>query len=204
MTRRTIAALVLAVAAASTLVACGDQTTDGTAREAASTATGFDDADVAFAQQMIPHHEQAVLMSRMARSHASSPDVRTLAAGIESAQGPEIDTMSDWLEEWGEDVPDGSMGHMMGRGDHGMSGMDGMSGMPGMMSRRQLDSLDRADGDSWDRMFLRMMIAHHEGAIEMANIELDDGENPEALALAQRIVEAQQAEIDQMRSMLRS
>ena len=96
------------------------------------------------------------------------------------------------------------MGHMMGHGDHGMSGMDGMSGMPGMMSRHQLDSLDRASGDSWDRMFLRMMIAHHQGAIEMANVELDDGENPEALALAQRIVEAQQAEIDQMRSMLRS
>jgi uncharacterized protein (DUF305 family) len=73
-----------------------------------------------------------------------------------------------------------------------------------MMSDRQLGSLRRAHGGSWDRMFLRMMIAHHEGAIEMADTEIDGGESPDVVALAKRIVEAQQAEIEQMRVMLRS
>jgi uncharacterized protein (DUF305 family) len=198
MTRKSIAALALAIATALTLTACGEQT--GSEASESGTPAAFDDADVAFAQQMIPHHEQAVLMSQMAESHASSAEVRRLAAGIEDAQGPEIDTMSGWLEEWGEDVPDGSMGGM----DHGMQGMRGMAGMPGMMSERQLGSLGRAHGGSWDRMFLRMMIAHHEGAIEMANTEIADGQNDDAVALAGRIVEAQQAEIEQMREMLRS
>jgi uncharacterized protein (DUF305 family) len=200
MTRKTIAALALAVAAAVTLSACGEQTGDSTATEATTPSSTFNDADVAFAQQMIPHHEQAVLMSQMAESHASSADVRRLAAGIEAAQGPEIDTMTGWLEAWGEDVPDGSTGHM----GHGMQGMRGMAGMPGMMSNRQLGSLGRAHGATWDEMFLRMMIAHHEGAIEMSRTEVADGQDDDAVALAGRIIEAQQAEIAQMREMLRS
>lgn len=197
MTRRTIAAIVLALAAASALVACGDQTADGAAR--GGTTAWFNDADVAFAQQMIPHHEQAVQMSRMAESHASSSRVRRLAAGIEAAQGPEIEAMTGWLEAWEEEVPDAARGHM----EHGMPGMDSMDGMPGMMSERELGSLARARGSAWDRMFLEMMIGHHEGAIEMAQAEIRDGESPDAIALAERIAEAQQAEIDQMRAMLR-
>lgn len=199
MTRRILATLALAIAATLTLTACGEQT-GSDAAASGTPSPAFDDADVAFAQQMIPHHEQAVLMSRMAESHASSVDVRRLAAGIEAAQGPEIDTMKGWLDAWGAEVPDGSSDHL----GHGMDGMTGMAGMPGMMSDRQLGSLRRAHGTTWDRMFLRMMVAHHEGAIEMARTEVADGQNGDAVALAGRIIEAQQAEIEQMREMLRS
>ena len=199
-TPRAIAAIALGIAAALTLSACGDRTDRGTGREAATAAsTEYGDADVAFAQQMIPHHAQAVHMAEMAKSHAGSPEVRRLAAEIEAAQGPEIATMTGWLEQWGEEVPGSAGGHM----DHGMPGMEDMDGMPGMMSDRQLGSLDRASGGAWDRMFLRMMIAHHEGAIEMAETEISEGQNADAVELAERIVEAQEAEIVQMRAMLR-
>ncbi|HYF74078.1 MAG TPA: DUF305 domain-containing protein [Nocardioides sp.] len=199
--RTAIAALVLGAATALTLAACGEQTGSDTAREAATATAGFNDADVAFAQQMIPHHQQAVQMAEMARSHTRSADVRRLAAGIEAAQGPEIETMTGWLEEWGEDVPGGHMAH--GDMGHGM-GRDGDGAMPGMMDGHRMGALGRASDGAWDRMFLRMMIEHHEGAIEMARAEVADGEHEDAVALAERIIETQQAEIDQMRQMLRS
>ena len=160
--------------------------------------TGASDAgrsgDVMFAQMMIPHHEQAVHMAEMADDAASSPEVRDLAERIKAAQGPEIETMQGWLEDWG--VEEDSHG-----GDHG-HGSD--SGMPGMMSDADLDDLGRTGGNGFDRMFLTMMIAHHEGAIEMAETELADGEDADVKALARDIRTAQTKEIAEMRRLLRS
>lgn len=178
-----------AVVAASLLVltACGND-------DDAST-DSHNDADVSFAQQMIPHHEQAIEMARLAGSRASSQEVKDLAADIEAAQEPEIRIMTDWLEEWGEDVPAEEMPGM----DHGgMSSGD----MPGMMSEEDLAGLGSASGPKFDRMFLTMMIEHHEGAVEMARTEQADGENPDAIALAEDIESAQTEEIALMQDLL--
>jgi uncharacterized protein (DUF305 family) len=203
--RRIPALVALAVAAALTLVACGgSNTTSGGSADATSTpsagsvAADFNDADVTFAQTMIPHHEQAVQMAEMAQTHAASAEVKRLAAEIEAAQGPEIDTMRGWLEAWAQPQPS-----TMGGGDHGMSDMD-VDDMPGMMSDDDLSELGDAQGDAWDRMFLTMMIAHHEGAIQMARTEQADGRNLDAIALATQIEADQKAEIATMRDMLRS
>jgi uncharacterized protein (DUF305 family) len=159
-------------------------------------------ADVRFAQQMIPHHAQAVAMAQMAESHAESDEVRALAADIEAAQGPEIELMSGWLESWSEDVPATGMGH--GAASDNMHDMGGTDDMPGMMSGEDMESLDGAHGRGFDRMFLEMMIEHHEGAIEMARTEQADGQYPDAVALAKTIEKVQAAEIATMQELLGS
>lgn len=196
--KKTLAAIALLAAAGLTLTACGDSTdSPDTGTSGGASSASFNDADVTFAQQMIPHHEQAVQMSQLAESHGASAEVRKLASDIEAAQGPEIETMKGWLEDWGQDVPSD-----LGHGDKGHD--MGASEMPGMMDAQQMDDLDRAQGAAWDRMFLQMMVRHHEGAIEMARTEVADGENPDAVALAGEIIDAQQAEIDTMQGMLGS
>ncbi|EAQ5978266.1 DUF305 domain-containing protein [Salmonella enterica subsp. enterica serovar Senftenberg] len=197
--RRLFSVLALALVAALALTGCGN-TADNAANSGTSNSSkaDFNDADVTFAQSMIPHHQQAVVMAKMAKANAESSDVKDLAAKVEAAQGPEIDTMSGWLKAWGQKQPSGN-------GMGSMNGMDhGSDGMPGMMSDDDMMSLDSTKGTGFDRMFLTMMITHHEGAIEMAETEQTDGKNADAIALAKKIEADQTAEIAQMKDMLRS
>lgn len=152
--------------------------------------------DVAFAQGMIPHHRQAVTMAGLAASRAQSQAVKDLAAKIEQAQDPEITTMSGWLTSWGEQVPAGEMPGM----DHGMDHSG--QGMPGMMSDEEMAGLQKASGKDFDTKFLKMMIAHHQGAIEMARTEKAQGAYGPAKDLAASIITGQSAEIDQMKKLL--
>jgi uncharacterized protein (DUF305 family) len=140
----------------------------------------FNDADVEFAQMMVPHHQQAVEMAALAETRASDPEVKQLAAQIKGAQDPEIRTMLGWLATWKQ--PSAMAGH-------------DMSGMPGMMSGQDMTALKNATGKDFDRKFATMMIAHHEGAIEMAREEQAKGKHAEAKALAATIEKAQTAEI---------
>jgi len=182
--KRLFSAIALAVVAALSLTACGSGSSSGNG------GGDFNNADVTFAQSMIPHHQQAVAMAKMAKAHASSPEVKKLADKIEAAQGPEISTMQGWLKDWGKSKASGSM--------------SGMSGMPGMMSDSDMKGLDKATGATFDKMFLTMMIAHHTGAIEMAKTEQSKGKNADAKALAKNIEKAQTTEIAQMKKMLGS
>lgn len=203
--KRLFGVIALALVAALTLAGCGGSTASSSG--SSSSSSEFNDADVTFAQSMIPHHQQAVQMSEMARMHASTTEVKQLADNIEAAQGPEIDTMTGWLKAWGEDVPSDSSSDM-----GGMGGMDGSDpsmggepgGVPGMMSDADMKALDAATGAEFDRMFLTLMSEHHEGAIAMAKTEQANGKNPDAIALAKKIEAAQAAEIAQMKDMLKS
>lgn len=163
-----------------------------TATGASTEATGpHNQADITFATDMIPHHQQAVAMAKLATTRAGSEEVKALAAKIEAAQGPEITTMSDWLSTWGEPVPDDmSMGH-------DMSSMGN-----GMMSEDDMSQLKDASGAAFDIAFLKGMTMHHEGAVQMAKAELSGGQNTQAKALAQAIVTTQNAEIGQMRDLI--
>jgi uncharacterized protein (DUF305 family) len=190
----------LLAAALSTLLvtACGTgaaPSSPASSAPAATTAVSGDhnDADIAFVQGMIPHHEQAVEMSQLAADRAASPQVKELAATIERAQAPEIEQMRGFLAAWGVEE-DSSMGGMH----------HGGAGMPGMMSGQQMSGLDQANGAAFDRMFLQMMVMHHEGAVTMARTELSDGRNPQAKTLAQTIIDQQTAEIAQMQDMLKT
>jgi uncharacterized protein (DUF305 family) len=158
----------------------------------ATTSGEFNDADVEFAQSMIAHHEQAIEMAEIAQDPArqADPDVVALAGRVEAAQDPEIDLMSGWLESWGEPI------QMESSGGHDMSDMTGM------MSAEDMDALGTITGTEFDDMWLRMMVEHHEGAIDMATKIQDDGANPDVTTLATQIVSAQQAEVEEMRHML--
>jgi uncharacterized protein (DUF305 family) len=147
---------------------------------------------------MIPHHAQAIDMSEVASERASSPRVKDLASRIQAAQQPEIDLLSDFLRTWGAPVPETSDMRMGGM-DHGAMGH---GSMPGMMSADEMGRFEQANGVAFDPMFVQMMIAHHQGAITMANTELTRGQNTEAKQLAQRMIDNQQREVDEMKDLL--
>lgn len=158
-----------------------------------STTTGASAADGMFAQMMIPHHEQAVEMSTLAETRASSPEIRELADEIKGAQQPEIDQMTAWLEEWGMPVMSG----MDAMGEHGGHGMSGM------LTDDQMQQLADAQGPEFDRLFAEFMILHHEGAIDMAE-DVVDSKDPRVAALAAAIISTQAEEIAQLRAFLGS
>ncbi len=155
------------------------------------------DADVTFAQQMVPHHEQAVEMADLALAPArdASPEVRDLATRIKKAQGPEIREMKDWLDDWDADESMEGMDHGGDHGDHGS--------MEGMMSDSAMSDLGRARGAAFDRQWLQMMIEHHEGAVTMSRTEIADGKDADAKELAREITATQKKEIAEMKELLR-
>ena len=184
------AALVLAVSA------CGsnDDSSHGamtgaggtSASTSAGTATGVE-ADVQFAQMMIPHHQQAVEMADLAlENDTASQDVKALAGQIKAAQDPEIQTMKAWLSQWGAQESTGPMDH----------------GSGGMMSDQDMTSLMGASGPEFNQMWVEMMIEHHQGAITMAQDVLATTANPDVKELATAVVQGQEKEIATMQGML--
>lgn len=153
-------------------------------------------ADTTFAQMMIIHHQGAIEMADLAVRKAQDEQVKALAQRIAAAQGPEIKTMTDWLTSWGE-TPSPSPSGMPGM-DH--PGMD----MNGMSQKEVMAQLEALSGTEFHRDFLTLMIAHHQGAVTMAQTELANGKNPDARTLAQKIINDQQAEIKQMQDLLAS
>jgi uncharacterized protein (DUF305 family) len=152
----------------------------------ASPAADVNNADMQFTMMMIPHHEQAVEMADMILAKDGIDErVLTVAEQIKAAQGPEIELMESWLDEWG--TPMGDMGGM----DHG-----------GMMSDTDMQALEDATGVEASRLFLEQMIVHHEGAIEMAQTEVDNGQNADVIALAEDIIASQTTEITTMEDIL--
>jgi uncharacterized protein (DUF305 family) len=170
----------------------GHSGTSSGAPSGASASPGavFNDADAAFAEHMTVHHQQAIVMSALAGERASDPRVKELATTIEAAQSPEIATMTGWLSDWGRTPAENTDGH-------------GHESMPGMMSAADMTKLAESTGTAFDTRFLTMMIAHHEGAVTMAGDQIANGANPEAKALAAKIVTDQKAEIATMKAMLK-
>jgi uncharacterized protein (DUF305 family) len=144
-------------------------------------------ADVAYVQNMIKHHEQALEMTRLADKHAEDKDVRGIADRIHDAQGPEIEAMKGWLRTNDQPV-EPEAGH-----DHAT--------MPGMATPEQMADLGRARGEDFDERFLRLMIAHHEGALTMATDVLAQGNDILVEEMANDVISSQASEINRMRDM---
>ena len=178
--------------------------TSAAAPSSASPATAVsaqhNDADVEFAQMMIPHHQQAIAIAEIAVDRAQRAEVTSLAEQIRTAQGPEITQLTGFLTAWGASVP--TTGVSAGMNRSGMTGMNSSTTMPGMMTDAQMNELRTASGAAFDTMFLQMMIEHHRGAVTDAQREVDNGSNPEATQLATKIVADQTAEIGRMQQLL--
>lgn len=201
---------------ATVIVAAGCSTTSSAQPQTSESATvvnGHNSQDATFLTDMVAHHQQAIDMAEMVPSHTSSAQLKSLAARIEAAQGPEIAKMNGWLGEWSEGSSASSQPTSAG-GGHDMSGMDhgsmdhaGPTSSaqpmgPGMMSAREMADLESKSGASFDRTWLTMMIAHHEGAIAMSQQELAQGENAQVKTVAQAIIDGQTKEIAEMKAML--
>jgi uncharacterized protein (DUF305 family) len=188
-------ALILATALG--LSACGGSDMPGidhgNGNTPASVVPGanFNTADVQFAQMMIPHHQQAVQMAELATTRATDPEIKQLAAAIKVAQQPEIDTMTGWLTAWKQPTA-----------QPGGHNMPGMGAMPGMMSEQDMTMLKGMSGVDFDRQFARMMIAHHNGAIQMARDVQKNGSNPDVKRLAVTIEQTQTTEVQQLQKIL--
>jgi uncharacterized protein (DUF305 family) len=141
----------------------------------------FSPTDINFAEMMIPHHQQAIEMSEIALLNTTNPEVLQLAQEIKDAQAPEIDLMKSWA---GVKVSSHA-GHTM----------------DGMLSEDELNELREAKGADFDALFLKGMIKHHEGAIEMAQDVLAS-ENKVVADLGSSIIAAQQLEIATMKELL--
>lgn len=154
---------------------------------ASSASSEANAADQMFLMMMIPHHEQAIEMSDVVLAKGDvDPRVLDLAQRIKDAQGPEIEQMEGWLDDWG-------MGH---------GGVGGMEHGDGMMSEDDMQALEDASGADASRLYLEQMIEHHEGAVEMAEDAVEDGQHPDVIALAQQMADAQTAEIAEMEQLL--
>ena len=142
-------------------------------------------ADVMFLQMMIPHHQQAVDISKLALSKSSNSLVLDLARRIESAQASEIATMKKWLNEAGASEDPGHT----------------MTGMGGMLTESDLAALNNATGVRFDRLWLEGMIGHHDGALHMTTM-IRDAQNPEIKAFGENIIKVQTSEIKEMEAIL--
>lgn len=149
--------------------------------------------DVSFAQGMAMHHQQAIEMADMVLGKQGvNSKVTALATDIKNAQQPEIEQMNGWLKSWGEKTVSSSM-----------SGMD-MGSMGGdMMSEADMNALKKASGATASSLFLTQMTTHHKGAINMAQTEVAKGKDPDAVALAKKIISDQTTQITQMQDLLK-
>ncbi|MFM6841638.1 MAG: DUF305 domain-containing protein [Candidatus Planktophila sp.] len=148
--------------------------------------SSYSASDIMFAQMMIPHHQQAIAMSDLALVNSQNPDIFALAQQIKSAQAPEIAQMKSWLTANGTTL----------MGAHGMS-------MEGMLTDAELSDLKMTTGNSFDKLFLKGMIAHHQGALTTVAM-IANSDNSEARQLAKNIKTSQSAEIELMKKYLAS
>lgn len=158
-----------------------------------SNSSALNEADIEFLQAMIPHHQQAVEMAQLVEPATDRAELRELAGDVISTQSDEIEVMTSLLEDAGEDVPDADMAGM----DHGDEPM-----MGGMMSDEQMEAMTGAEGVEFDVLWAESMIAHHQGAIEAAEAVIENGADGEVRAIADAVIEAQTAEIEQLTAWL--
>lgn len=180
----TVLTVLLAVLVGAVATGCGSG--DGSGSESDSGAAG-NSTDRAFVADMVPHHKSAVEMTDLANSEATSAFVKRLAANISETQKREITQMK------GIDRQLADAG--VKKGELGMShSMEGMS----------MDAQQLRGAKPFDAKFIKMMVPHHESAIEMANIEVKKGQNPQLRRLAQDIISAQEGEVKQMQDHAKS
>ncbi|PRX43863.1 uncharacterized protein (DUF305 family) [Prauserella shujinwangii] len=163
----------------------------GPAPATATSAPNGDDhnrSDVAFAQEMVPHHEQAVVAAELALERTADPAIQDLARRITSVQDPETKQLMALLTMWGETVTPGGAS---GEHDHSH-----------LMTEETFQELQQATAAEFDELWLRTMIEHHQGAVEIAEAQLRDGNDSLASIHAREIADRQRQEVTEMTALL--
>ena len=157
--------------------------------------------EAGFARDMQTHHDQGVEMAMLIYERTDDDDVRLLAYDIATTQAQQSGQMYGWLSIW--NAPQySSEPPMSWMSEHDEHGGSGGGPMPGMASPEQLDQLRSAEGPAADRLFLELMIDHHQGAVEMADAVLALSDDPDVTSLAGSIVQSQTAELKLLRELL--
>jgi uncharacterized protein (DUF305 family) len=194
--------LFAAVALMVTLTGCSNRE-PGPAPDPKSTVASskpYNDADVRFATEMIPHHAQAMVMVDLAMGRKLDPRVMAVAEDIRSGHVPEIEQLVDLLNKWdNQPIPETSRDHVNADG-HGEAGTD--ASVPGMHPADEMEALEATKGPQFQTTWLEMMIEHHQGAIDMAVTEENEGEDETATNLASDMVESQAEQVKVMRQLL--
>jgi uncharacterized protein (DUF305 family) len=167
----------------------GSKTTNATSGTGGAKPAGHNLADVAFAAHMLPHHQQGADLAAMVPAHSTNADLLKLASGIASTQKSEIMMLVDLVMKWSAQADSDTRG-------------PADKSMTGMVDQSTLTKLGTLNGTDFDKLWLQSMISHHQGALDMANTEVKNGTNPDAVAMAKKMASTQQGEIDQMNKML--
>jgi uncharacterized protein (DUF305 family) len=179
------------------------------ARQPVLTVAAEGSVDAGFARDMQAHHAQAVELAVLVRDRSTDEEVRTVALDILLTQQNQIGQMAGWLSTWGlpaaaSDVP---MSWMTGDHAHESAAAstpagEGYAAMPGWVSRADMARLTAATGTDADRLFLELMIPHHQGGVEMAQYAVEHARRPQVVALARTIVTSQERELAVLQDML--
>jgi uncharacterized protein (DUF305 family) len=197
MSRTTLFRRVLitatSIATAVTLAACGSSGGDSNAgatsggmsempgmnQSSSAPSKSWNDADVTFAQMMIPDHQMVAKMAALAETKASNAQLKTLATQMKAGQSQAVETLSGWLKAWGKPTT---------------SDMAGMN-MPGGMTDADMDKLKAKTGMEFDMLFAQMMITHHNGSMQMCRDEQANGLSTEAKAMAEAMIKTQTSQV---------
>jgi len=177
------------------------------ARQPALTAAPEGSVDAGFARDMQAHHAQAVDLAVLVRDRSTDEEVRTVALDILLTQQNQIGQMAGWLSTWGLPAAASAApmawttGSEHGHGA-GATAAAGYAAMPGWVSREDLARLTAATGAEADRLFLQLMIPHHQGGVEMAEYAVEHAQRPQVVALARNIVTSQERELTALQDML--
>ena len=192
-----VGAILLSAAAGAVFASLlsGDASPGDSSAEIGLQAPAEDSAEAGFARDMMVHHAQAVQMAEILRDKTESEEIRTMAADIALTQQAQIGQMQGWLAVWG--LPATGREPAMTWMGHPTKGR-----MPGMASPEELNDLQQASPEEADKLFLQLMIPHHEAALPMAEAVLEETDRPEVERLAGAIAASQRGEIEMMKGLL--
>ncbi|WP_182481573.1 DUF305 domain-containing protein [Nocardioides immobilis] len=203
--RTTLAPVATAVLLLVALTGCSDDSEPDPKPAVHTAANGdvYNDADASFASDLVQHHALSLTLVDLTRGRNVSPGLTAIADEILAAQGPEIQSLTTWLTDWDQPAPETIRDHANAHADERgevveVPGDD----LPGMPDHAELEALEELDGPEFEQRWLELMVAHHEGAIEIAEEESDAGRFSPALDLARAVVTTQQDQVEQMKSLL--
>lgn len=187
-----VVALVVSIAAGACHRSSPESAPETSASTSPAAANTASPGDIAFLENMVVHHQQALELTAMVRGQSNDPALVALADRVGAQQRAELQGCQAQLLQW--EAPDGSSG--------GHDADRDRSDIPGMVDQATMDQLRELRGPAFDKLWLESMISHHRGAITMAHNEIQNGQSPEAISIAQSLAARQQTEIDQMNQQL--
>lgn len=190
------------------IAACGGEGDDadepkvGGTVQTADNGETFNQADVEFATDLIRHHAMGLLLVDLVDPATASPDLVRLSGSMRDKLAPQIQTLATQLQDWDQPVPETVRDHANAHEEDATQDAEVGSDLPGMPSDDQIHELENASGAEFEQLWLQLMAEHHDGAIDIAEIEVDEGRHAASTKLASTVITQQRNQITRMRDLL--